>query len=51
MNTPNKLTILRIILAFICVGLILKNTLISIILALVVFGLASLTDFFDGYIA
>ena len=51
MNLPNKLTIFRIILAFICIGLILKNTLTSIILALVVFGLASLTDFFDGYIA
>ncbi len=51
MNTPNKLTILRIVLAFICIGLILKNTFNSIILALIVFGLASLTDFFDGYLA
>ena len=51
MNTPNKLTFLRIILAFICIGFILSDTLLSLILALIVFGLASLTDFLDGYLA
>ncbi len=29
MNTPNKLTILRIGLSFVCIGLILKNSLID----------------------
>ncbi len=51
MNTPNKLTILRILLAFICIGLIIKNSFLSTILALVVFSLASVTDFFDGFLA
>jgi len=51
MNTPNKLTILRILLAFICIGLILKNSLISLIAAFVIFSIASLTDFLDGYLA
>ena len=51
MNTPNKLTILRIGLSFVCIGFILKNTFFSLFLALIIFGLASLTDFFDGYLA
>jgi len=51
MNTPNKLTILRIILSFICIGFILQNSFSSLIIALIIFGLASITDFFDGYIA
>lgn len=51
MNTPNKLTILRIILSFICIGFILQNSFISLIIAFVIFCLASITDFFDGYIA
>jgi len=51
MNLPNKLTILRIILAFVCIGFILHNSLFSLITALILFGLASITDFFDGYIA
>ncbi|MCK4912733.1 MAG: CDP-diacylglycerol--glycerol-3-phosphate 3-phosphatidyltransferase [Candidatus Omnitrophica bacterium] len=51
MNLPNKLTILRIILSFVCIGFILQDNLSSLIIALILFGLASLTDFFDGYIA
>ena len=51
MNTPNKLTLLRIILAFICIGLILGKSFFSLLLALIVFSLASLTDFLDGYLA
>jgi len=51
MNIANKLTILRIILAFVCIGLILKNSLFSLILAFLAFILASFTDFFDGYLA
>jgi len=51
MNIANKLTILRIILTFVCIGLILKNSLISLILAFLTFSLASFTDFFDGYLA
>ena len=51
MNTPNKLTILRVILSFVCIGLILRNSFVSLFSALIIFGLASLTDFLDGYIA
>lgn len=51
MNTPNKLTISRILLAFICIGFILKNTFVSISIALIVFSLASITDFLDGFLA
>jgi CDP-diacylglycerol--glycerol-3-phosphate 3-phosphatidyltransferase len=51
MNLPNKLTFSRIFLSFICVALILQNTFASLTLALVVFILASFTDYLDGYIA
>ena len=51
MNIPNKLTISRIILSFICVGFLLKNTLLSFFIAFVIFCCASITDFLDGYIA
>ncbi|MBU1367075.1 MAG: CDP-diacylglycerol--glycerol-3-phosphate 3-phosphatidyltransferase [Candidatus Omnitrophica bacterium] len=51
MNIANKLTFLRIILAFVCMGFILKNTFISLLFAFVIFILASLTDFLDGFLA
>lgn len=51
MNIANKLTISRILLAFICIGFVLADSLVSLIIALVVFILASLTDFLDGYLA
>jgi len=51
MNLPNRLTILRIILSFVCIGFILQDNFVSLIIALILFGLASITDFFDGYIA
>ena len=51
MNTPNKLTILRIILSFICIGFILKNSFSSLVTAFIIFCIASITDFLDGYLA
>ncbi len=42
---------LRILLAFICIGLVIKNTFFSILAAFIVFCLASLTDLLDGYLA
>jgi len=51
MNIPNRLTILRIILSFICIGFILQNSFVSLLIAFVIFCLASITDFLDGYIA
>lgn len=51
MNTPNKLTILRILLSFVCIGFILRNSFISLLIAFVIFLLASLTDVLDGYLA
>jgi len=51
MNIANRLTVLRILLAFIAIGLVLKNTFPSLIAGFIVFGLASLTDFLDGFLA
>ncbi len=51
MNLPNYLTILRIVLSFLCVIFILRFDLLSFCLAFMMFICASLTDFFDGFIA
>lgn len=51
MNIANRLTILRILLAFISIGLVLRNSFSSLVAAAIIFGLASLTDFFDGFLA
>lgn len=51
MNLPNKLTIARIILTFLFIFLISQNNFSCIAMAAVVFTLASLTDYYDGYIA
>ena len=48
MNIANKLTLLRIILIPIMIGLLLNKMML---LALVVFAVASFTDFLDGYLA
>ena len=53
MNLPNKLTVLRVILVpFFVVFLLLSKTAESMKwIALVLFIVASLTDFLDGYLA
>ncbi|UCD16098.1 MAG: CDP-diacylglycerol--glycerol-3-phosphate 3-phosphatidyltransferase [Candidatus Omnitrophota bacterium] len=51
MNICNKLTVLRIFLSFICIGLVIRNTLTSLTLAFAVFVIASVTDFLDGFLA
>ncbi|MEM7816472.1 MAG: CDP-diacylglycerol--glycerol-3-phosphate 3-phosphatidyltransferase [Candidatus Aenigmatarchaeota archaeon] len=51
MNIANRLTILRIILAFFCIGFILHNTFFSLAIAFLIFIFASLTDFLDGLFA
>lgn len=51
MNISNKLTFLRIFLAFICIGLILANKFSTLLIAFIIFIIASITDFFDGYLA
>ena len=48
MNLPNKLTMFRIILVPVTMALMLLN---QPIWAGIVFAVASITDFFDGYIA
>jgi CDP-diacylglycerol--glycerol-3-phosphate 3-phosphatidyltransferase len=51
MNVPNILTISRIILAVVLVVLLEQNTATGYLLAAIVFAFASLTDFYDGYLA
>jgi CDP-diacylglycerol--glycerol-3-phosphate 3-phosphatidyltransferase len=51
LNLPNVLTVLRIMLVPVLVVALLGNTPSGDVLAAVVFALASLTDFADGYLA
>src|SRR5580692_10437162 len=51
LNLPNVLTVLRIMLVPVVVVALLGNTPAGDVLAAVVFALASLTDFVDGYLA
>jgi CDP-diacylglycerol---glycerol-3-phosphate 3-phosphatidyltransferase len=50
-NLPNLLTVMRIMLVPVLVVALLGNTPEGDVLAAVVFALASLTDFVDGYLA
>lgn len=50
-NLPNLLTVVRIMLVPVLVVALLGNTPAGDVLAAVVFALASLTDFADGYLA
>ena len=51
MNLPNVLTLSRIVLAVVLVFLLEENSSMGNILAVIVFAIASLTDFYDGYLA
>jgi len=51
MNLPNKLTILRIILTFVFICFLFSEWFFAKYLALLIFTLACLTDYYDGYIA
>jgi CDP-diacylglycerol--glycerol-3-phosphate 3-phosphatidyltransferase len=51
LNLPNVLTVLRIMLVPVLVAALVGNTPEGDVLAAVVFALASLTDFVDGYLA
>ncbi|MDD3374643.1 MAG: CDP-diacylglycerol--glycerol-3-phosphate 3-phosphatidyltransferase [Candidatus Omnitrophica bacterium] len=51
MNLANKITISRIFLTFLFIFFIGQESLIFAILATVTFALASLTDYYDGYVA
>lgn len=51
MNLPNMLTLSRILLAIVFVAVVSRGGIIAAILATVIFALASLTDFYDGYYA
>ncbi len=51
LNLPNLLTVLRIMLVPVLVVALLGNTPSGDVLAAIVFALASLTDFIDGWLA
>lgn len=52
MNLPNKLTVLRLLLVpFILVVMLLPYSLLTNLLAALIFGVASFTDMLDGKIA
>src|SRR6056297_972924 len=51
MNIANKITILRIILIPIFLFVLLSNITNNLLIALVLFLVASFTDFLDGYLA
>jgi len=51
MNLPNMLTISRFFLAVVLIILLEKGTSVANIWAAIVFAVASLTDFYDGYLA
>ena len=51
MNLPNKLTIIRIVLSPIFMVFLLIDTLYTRYIALLIFGIAALTDLYDGYLA
>lgn len=51
MNIANKITILRIILIPIFLFVLLSNITNNLLIALVLFLIASFTDFLDGYLA
>jgi CDP-diacylglycerol--glycerol-3-phosphate 3-phosphatidyltransferase len=51
MNIANKITILRIVLIPIFLFVLLSNITNNLLIALVLFLVASFTDFLDGYLA
>lgn len=51
MNLPNKLTVMRIVLSFVFMFFIFTAGFSAKVLAFAAFAVASITDFFDGYIA
>jgi CDP-diacylglycerol---glycerol-3-phosphate 3-phosphatidyltransferase len=51
MNLPNKLTLSRLILSVVFIIVLFSQIPLAETIALVLFGVASLTDYFDGKIA
>lgn len=51
MNLPNKLTVFRLILTFVFVAIVAAEFPHSKSIALIVFSVAAITDFLDGYLA
>jgi len=51
MNLPNRLTVLRIVMSVVFVLLLLIPSFLNNVLAFIVFTIACLTDFYDGYLA
>ena len=51
MNLPNQLTVLRLILTFVFLGVMTLEFPHGKLISLIVFAVAAVTDFLDGYLA
>ncbi|MCM8780937.1 MAG: CDP-alcohol phosphatidyltransferase family protein, partial [Candidatus Omnitrophica bacterium] len=51
MNLANKITLSRIVLTFVFMFLLLSKGFWPKLVSLIIFCLAALTDFFDGWLA
>lgn len=51
MNLANKLTVSRIVLTFFFIFFIHQTGVAAVIIATLIFTIASLTDYYDGYVA
>lgn len=51
MNLPNQLTVSRLILTFVFLGVMTIDFTYSKSVALIIFSIAAITDFLDGYLA
>jgi CDP-diacylglycerol--glycerol-3-phosphate 3-phosphatidyltransferase len=50
-SLANRITLSRIFLTFVCIGFLIADTFVSLLVSFIVFIIASFTDFLDGFYA